>query len=139
MRVGWYGGLGIVSVSEVSASLSKLPGLHSTNLPKLFKLMTDSKIIKIANREWFIITPGFTRGKCENPLAPNCGISDKILWIETKKKPGPYPAITLHVCKKCVKKDFNLVESYWINWEKEFKLEPKFNYEEYLKMKKNER
>lgn len=84
------------------------------------------KIFKNADSEWTIITPNFKRGKCENPQAPNCKNLDKLLWLKSIKRPGPYPVQTLYICAKCAKKDFKLVGLWAETWEKDFKNEPKY-------------
>jgi hypothetical protein len=70
--------------------------------------------------EWYIITPNYSSGKCENPQAPNCGQSDKLLWIKKEGKPKLFTPGKLYVCAECVKKDFKLVGDWAQTWEKEF-------------------
>lgn len=71
------------------------------------------------SRQWFIINPDFKKGKCENPNNPNCGQSDKLLWIKTERV-RLFATNKLYVCAKCAKKDFELVGLWANTWEKEF-------------------
>ena len=83
------------------------------------------KIWKNANSEWFILTPDFKSGKCENPKLPNCGKSDKLLWLKSVKKFGIFPVEKRYICAECVKKDFKLTGLWSNSWEEEFSAEQK--------------
>jgi len=87
------------------------------------KSLENSDNEQSLNQQWFIITPNFKRGKCENPKAPNCKNSDKLLWIKSVKKPKLFTNGKFYVCGECAKRDFKLVGLWANTWEKDFKNE----------------